>query len=83
MNFYTGCLVGVVVVSAFLFLFAKFGGAWKDQYEMNLELRQYWKRKEDHDHEQAVALSRIADAVTTWEQRYTRKKKATKPEEAS
>ena len=42
----------------------------------------YWERVERRMDEQVLVWNRIADAVTTWEQRYTRRvKKATKAEE--
>ena len=101
MNFYTGCLVGVVVTLVVGILLANYANPrheWKEKQDtVNLNLFHYWQEAIDRqsvvcDHlgylvavlkDHREALSRIADAVTTWEQRYTRKKKATKPEEAS
>jgi hypothetical protein len=74
MDYIIGGLGGALLVAAFLFLFSKFGGNLNGSIEFNRTLMEYWQVATQEHREENRHLARIADAVTAWEQRYTRRK---------
>ena len=82
--FWTGLMSGALLMLVVVVLSANYLPPRKPNPHTEAfdnRLVDYWERVERRMDEQVAVWKRIADAVTTWEQRYTRKKKATKPEE--
>jgi hypothetical protein len=72
MQYFIGGLVGVVVALVYLSIMGKV--IPPNPTEVDEALMKHWRRWDTNEEERNIDMKRIADAVTTWEQRYTRKK---------
>ena len=80
MQYFIGGLVGVVLTFVFMSIMSKF--LPPNPSEVDEALMKHWKQWDMNEYQRNLYLQKIADSVTTWEQRYTRRvKKATKAEE--
>ena len=76
MQYLIGALGGMLVEAFVLFLAGKYAG------KFNRELLEYWRVATLEHRQENESLARIADAVTTWEQRYTRRNRKAEHKEA-
>ena len=83
MAYFIGGLVGVVILLLIQYLVDILTPPRKREVtSVETAILELWRQNVAAQQEENSHLSRIADAVTTWEQRYTRRvKKATKAEE--
>lgn len=72
MAYFIGGLIGALVALVFMSIMGKVRPP--NPTEVDEALMEHWKEWDTNEAVRNQHLARIAQAVTTWEQRYTRKK---------